>query len=80
MRVVKVRFSESDLQILDNLAKQNNTTRSNIIRSRVHNSGVSSTALHTVSTAIRNRTFGLTRQQAEHAAAIAISTLANASP
>jgi hypothetical protein len=78
MRVVKVRFSESDLQILDNLAKQNNTTRSSIIRSRVHNSGVSSTALHTVS-AIRNRTFGLTRQQAEHAAAIAISTLANAS-
>jgi hypothetical protein len=79
MRVVKVRFSESDLQILDNLAKQNNTTRSSIIRSRVHNSGVSSTALHTVSTAIRNRTFGLTRQQAEHAAAIAISALANAS-
>ena len=80
MREVKVRFSESDLQLLDNLAKENNTTRANIIRSKVHNSGISSTALHTVSTAIRSRTFGLTRQQAEHAAAVAISTLANASP
>ena len=80
MREVKVRFSESDLEVLDHLAKENNTTRSNIIRSRVHDAGISSTALHAVSTAIRSRTFGLTRQQAEHAAAVAISTLANASP
>tara|TARA_S200002703_G_scaffold121518_1_gene107385 strand:+ start:207 stop:449 length:243 start_codon:yes stop_codon:yes gene_type:complete len=79
MREVKVRFSESDLEILDNLAKENNTTRADIIRSKVHSSGIGSTALHSVSTAIRSRTFGLTRQQAEHAAAVAISTLANAS-
>ena len=78
MREIKVRLEESDLQFLDNIAKQNNTTRSDIIRAHLHQSGLSTIALQNVTNAIRQRTFGLTRQQAEHAAAIAISTLATA--
>lgn len=80
MREIKVRLEESDLQFLDTIAKQNNTTRADIIRAHLHHHGLSSTALHTVANAIRQRTFGLTRQQAEHAAAIAISTLATTAP
>ena len=76
MREIKVRLKESDLQFLDNIAKQNNTTRADIIRAHLHHHGLSTDALHTVASAIRHRPFGLTRQQAEHAAAIAISTLA----
>ena len=76
MREIKVRLEESDLQFLDTIAKQNNTTRADIIRAHLHHHGLSTTALHTVASAIRQRTFGLTRKQAEHAAAIAISTLA----
>jgi len=77
MREVKVRFSESDLQALDNIAKQNNTTRSDIIRARVNNHAIRPTDMQTLSNAIRHRTFGLTREQADHAAAIAIATIAN---
>ena len=77
MREVKVRFSESDLQALDNIAKQNNTTRSDIIRARVKNATIRPTDMQTLSNAIRHRTFGLTREQADHAAAIAIATIAN---
>jgi hypothetical protein len=79
MREIKLRLEESDLQFLDNLATENKTTRADIIRRNLHSAGLSSTALHSVTTAIRQRTNGtLSRQQAEHVAAIAISTLAAA--
>jgi len=77
MRKVEVRFSEPDLQALDDIAKKNNTTRSEIIRSRVNNHTIRPADIQTLSQAIRRRAFGLTREQADHAAAIAISTLAN---
>jgi len=79
MREIKVRLEESDLQFLDNLASENKTTRADIIRRNLHATGLSANALHSLTTAIRQRTNGtLTRQQAEHVAAIAISTLAAA--
>lgn len=79
MREIKVRLEESDLQFLDNLASENKTTRADIIRRNLHATGLSANSLHSVTTAIRKRTNGtLTRQQAEHVAAIAISTLAAA--
>ena len=77
MRKVEVRFSESDLQALDNIAKKNNTTRAEIIRARVNNHTRRPADMQTLSRAIRRRAFGITREQADHAAAIAISILAN---
>ncbi len=79
MREIKLRLEESDLQFLDKLASENKTTRADIIRRHLHVAGLSSTTLHSITTAIRKRTNGtLTRQQAEHVAAIAISTIAAA--
>ena len=80
MKEVKVRLPESEIQLLDTIAKQNNTTRAEIIRSHIADHGLSTGSLHRVAIAIRKRLHGVfTIQQAEQAAAIAICTIANES-
>jgi metal-responsive CopG/Arc/MetJ family transcriptional regulator len=80
MKEVKVSLPESDIQLLDQIAKEKNTSRAEIIRSNIANHGLSTDSLHRVAIAIRKRLHGVfTIQQAEQAAAIAIYTIANGS-
>ena len=80
MKEIKVRLPEVDIQLLDKIATENNTTRAEIIRSNIANHGLSSDSLRRVSLAIRKRLNGMfTIQQAEQAAAVAICAIANGS-
>jgi hypothetical protein len=80
MKEIKVSFDELDIQLLDEIAKENNTSRSEIIRSNIACNGLSTDSLHRVAFAIRKRLHGVfTIQQAEQAAAIAICVIANTS-
>jgi|GEM_PF-4694931 hypothetical protein len=80
MKEIKVSLPESDIQLLDQIARENNTSRAEIIRSNIANHGLSVDALHRVAIAIRKRLHGVfTIQQAEQAAAVAICAIANTS-
>jgi hypothetical protein len=80
MKEIKVSFPESDIQLLDQIAKENNTSRAEIIRSNIASHGLSTDSLHRVTVAIRKRLHGaFTIQQAEQAAAVAICAIANGS-
>ena len=80
MKEVKVRLPETEVQFLDQIASENKTTRSELIRSNIADHGLSTGSLHRVAIAIRKRLHGVfTIQQAEQAAAIAICTIANES-
>jgi len=73
-----LRLDEQDIQIIDKLATEQNTTRANIIRNSLQQKAITTDALHQVTTAIRKRFHGIfTAQQAEQAAAIAIFTIAS---
>jgi len=73
-----LRLDEKDIQIIDKLAEEQNTTRANIIRNSLQQKAITTDALHQVTTAIRKRFHGIfTAQQAEQAAAIAIFTIAS---
>tara|TARA_B100002051_G_scaffold275448_1_gene319545 strand:- start:3433 stop:3687 length:255 start_codon:yes stop_codon:yes gene_type:complete len=80
MKEIKVSLPEPDIQLLDQIAKENNTSRAEIIRSNIANHGLSTDSLHRVAIAIRKRLHGVfTIQQAEQAAAVAICAIANGS-
>jgi len=73
-----LRLDEQDIEIIDKLANEQNTTRADIIRNSLHQKAITTDALHKVTTAIRKRFHGIfTAQQAEQAAAIAIFTIAS---
>jgi Arc/MetJ-type ribon-helix-helix transcriptional regulator len=81
MREVKLRLPESELQLIDNLVKEKNTTRSSFIRSKLRVSGLKPEKIQQISNAIRARAnAGLSKQQADHCAAIAINALIDDSP
>ena len=78
LKKTTLRLDEKDIQIIDKLAAEQNTTRANIIRNSLHQKAITTDALHQVTTAIRKRFHGIfTAQQAEQAAAIAIFTIAS---
>jgi|DEB0MinimDraft_10_1074344.scaffolds.fasta_scaffold44402_3 ribosomal protein S20 len=80
MREIKLRLDESEISFLDKIAQENNTTRSDIIRRNLRNR-LTPSAVRTVTNAIRQRvTAPLTQHQAEHVAAVAISSLLSATP
>ena len=80
MKQVKVTLPESEVALLDKIAKENNTTRAEVIRNNIIDHGLTTGSLHRVAVAIRKRLHGVfTIQQAEQAAAIAICTIANES-
>ena len=80
MKQVKLTLPESEVKLLDKIAKENNTTRAEVIRNNITDHGLSTGSLHRVAVAIRKRLHGVfTIQQAEQAAAIAICTIANES-
>lgn len=80
MREIKLRLDESEISFLDKIAQENNTTRSDIIRRNLRNR-LTPSAVRTVTNAIRQRvTAPLTQQQAEHVAAVAISSLSSVTP
>jgi len=78
LKKITLRLDEKDIQTIDKVASQQNTTRANIIRNSLHQKAITTDALHQVTTAIRKRFHGIfTAQQAEQAAAIAIFTIAS---
>lgn len=78
LKKISLRLDPQDIEALDRLAEQQNTTRADIIRNSISQNFVSNDALYQVTTAIRKRLHGIfTAQQAEQAAAIAICTIAN---
>lgn len=78
LKKITLRLDEKDIQTIDKLATEQNTTRANIIRNSLHQKAITTDALHQVTTAIRKRFHGIfTAQQAEQAAAIAIFTIAS---
>jgi len=78
LKKITLRLDEKDIQTIDKVATQQNTTRANIIRNSLHQKAITTDALHQVTTAIRKRFHGIfTAQQAEQAAAIAIFTIAS---
>jgi hypothetical protein len=77
MKDVKVSLSTEDIETFDRMARQMQTSRSEVIRHLLRSSGFGSGALHRVTTAIRKRFHGVfTAQQAEQAAAVAIVEIA----
>ena len=77
LRRFTLRLDEKDIEIIDRLADEQNSTRADIIRNSLHQKAITTDALHQVTTAIRKRFHGIfTAQQAEQAAAIAIFTIA----
>tara|TARA_B100001939_G_C16457292_1_gene411536 strand:+ start:221 stop:484 length:264 start_codon:yes stop_codon:yes gene_type:complete len=77
LKKISLRLDENDLEHIDKLASEQNTTRANIIRHSLQQKSITPDALHQVTTAIRKRFHGIfTVQQAEQAAAIAIFTIA----
>lgn len=73
-----LRLDEKDIEIIDRLAKEKNTTRADVIRHSLKQNSITTDSLHKVTTAIRKRFHGIfTAQQAEQAAAIAIFTIAS---
>jgi metal-responsive CopG/Arc/MetJ family transcriptional regulator len=80
MKEIKVSLPESDIKLLDQIAKEKNTSRAEIIRNNIADHGLTSDSLHRVAIAIRKRLHGVfTIQQAEQAAAVAICAIANGS-
>jgi hypothetical protein len=78
LKKITLRLDEKDIQTIDKVATEQNTTRANIIRNSLHQKAITTDALHQVTTAIRKRFHGIfTAQQAEQAAAIAIFTIAS---
>ena len=78
LKKITLRLDEKDIQNIDKLAAEQNTTRVNIIRNSLQQKAITTDALHQVTTAIRKRFHGIfTAQQAEQAAAIAIFTIAS---
>ena len=78
LKKITLRLDEKDIQTIDKVATEQNTTRANIIRNALHQKAITTDALHQVTTAIRKRFHGIfTAQQAEQAAAIAIFTIAS---
>lgn len=72
-----LRLDEEDIEIIDQLAKEQNSSRADIIRNSLHQRAITTDSLHQVTTAIRKRFHGIfTAQQAEQAAAVAIFTIA----
>jgi len=77
LRRFTLRLDEQDIEIIDKLANEQNSSRADIIRNSLQHSAITTDALHQVTTAIRKRFHGIfTAQQAEQAAAIAIFTIA----
>lgn len=77
LRRFTLRLDEKDIEIIDQLAEEQNTTRADIIRNSLHQRAITTDSLHQVTTAIRKRFHGIfTAQQAEQAAAVAIFTIA----
>ena len=73
-----MRLDEKDIEIIDQLAQEQNTTRADIIRNSLKQNAITTDSLHQVTIAIRKRFHGIfTAQQAEQAAAIAIFTIAS---
>ena len=80
MEEIKVSLPESDIKLLDQIAKEKNTSRAEIIRNNIADHGLTSDSLRCVAIAIRKRLHGVfTIQQAEQAAAVAICAIANGS-
>jgi hypothetical protein len=78
LRRFTLRLDEKDIEIIDKLANEQNTTRADIIRNSLQQKAITTDSLHKVTTAIRKRFHGIfTAQQAEQAAAIAIFTIAS---
>ena len=78
LKKITLRLDEKDIQTIDKVATEQNTTRANIIRNSLHQKAITTDALHQVTTAIRKRFHGIfTAQQAEQAAAIAVFTIAS---
>ena len=77
LRRFTLRLDEKDIEIIDKLADEQNSTRADIIRNSLHQKAITTDALHQVTAAIRKRFHGIfTAQQAEQAAAVAIFTIA----
>ena len=73
-----LRLDKQDIEIIDRLANERNTSRADVIRNSLHQKAITTDSLHKVTTAIRKRFHGIfTAQQAEQAAAIAIFTIAS---
>lgn len=80
MKRIYVCLPESEIEFLDEIAKKNGTTRADVIRSSLDSRGFTRDSMSRVSVALHRRLCGtLSAQQAEHAAAIAISTLSETS-
>jgi hypothetical protein len=78
MREVKIRLPEAELELIDNLAKQKSISRSSFIRQKLNIDAFDPSKIQQISNAIRIRAnSGLSRQQADHCAAIAISAIFN---
>lgn len=78
LRRFTLRLDEKDIEIIDKLAEEQNSSRADIIRSSLQQKAITTDALHKVTNAIRKRFHGVfTAQQAEQAAAIAIFTIAS---
>lgn len=78
LRRFTLRLDEKDIEIIDKLAEEQNSSRADIIRSSLQQKAITTDALHKVTSAIRKRFHGVfTAQQAEQAAAIAIFTIAS---
>jgi hypothetical protein len=73
-----LRLDKQDIEIIDRLANERNTSRADVIRNSLQQQAITTDSLHKVTTAIRKRFHGIfTAQQAEQAAAIAIFTIAS---
>ena len=73
-----LRLDEKDIEIIDKLANEQNSSRADVIRNSLHQKAITTEALHQGTIAIRKRFHGIfTAQQAEQAAAIAIFTIAS---
>jgi len=73
-----LRLDQKDIEIIDKLADEQNTSRAEIIRNSLHQNAITTDSLHQVTNAIRKRFHGIfTAQQAEQAAAISIFTIAS---
>ncbi len=73
-----LRLEEKDIEIIDKLSNEQNSSRADVIRNSLHQKAITSLPLHQVTIAIRKRFHGIfTAQQAQQAAAIAIFTIAS---
>ena len=77
MKEIKVALPKEDIDLLDTIAKENNSSRASVIRDNLKSNGISSATLESITKKILCRMNGAyTRVQAEHCAAIAICEFA----